>query len=64
MYAFKPQTGEKGWGAVVAKRGINTGVLVNGKTVIVSHGDENLKSTERGGDRGYRRFFEGRHQNV
>ena len=48
MYAIKPQTGEKVWGTVFAKRGINTGVLVNGNTVIVSHGDENLNSTERG----------------
>jgi len=48
VYAIKPQTGEKVWGTVLAKRGINTGVLVNGNTVIVSHGDENLNSTERG----------------
>ncbi len=48
VYAIKPQTGEKIWGSVLAKRGINTGVLVNGSTVIVSHGDENLNSTERG----------------
>jgi outer membrane protein assembly factor BamB len=47
-YALKPQTGEKVWGMVVAKRGLNTGVVVNGNTVIISHGDENLDSTERG----------------
>jgi outer membrane protein assembly factor BamB len=48
VYAIKPQTGEKLWGKVVAKRGLNTGVVVNGDTVIFSHGDENLDSTERG----------------
>src|SRR5580698_9574903 len=48
VYAMKPQTGEKVWGMVIAKRGINTGLVVNGNTVIVSHGDENLESTEEG----------------
>ncbi|MBZ5604905.1 MAG: PQQ-binding-like beta-propeller repeat protein [Acidobacteriia bacterium] len=48
VYAIKPQTGEKVWGMVVAKRGLNTGVVVNGNTVMFSHGDENLDSTERG----------------
>jgi outer membrane protein assembly factor BamB len=47
-YALKPQTGEKVWGKVIAKRGLNTGVVVNGNTVIISHGDENLDSTEEG----------------
>lgn len=48
VYAVKPQTGEKVWGKVVAKRGLNTCVVINGNTVIISHGDENLDSTERG----------------
>lgn len=48
VYAMKPETGEKVWGMVVAKRGLNTGVVVSGSTVIVSHGDENLDSTEEG----------------
>jgi outer membrane protein assembly factor BamB len=48
VYAIKPQTGEKIWGTVIAKRGINTGVAVNGKNVIVSHGDENLDTNEMG----------------
>jgi outer membrane protein assembly factor BamB len=48
VYAMKPGTGEKVWGKVLAKRGLNTGVVVSGNTVIVSHGDENLDSTERG----------------
>ncbi len=48
IYAMKPQTGEKVWGMVIAKRGINTGLVVSGNTVIVSHGDENLDSTDEG----------------
>jgi outer membrane protein assembly factor BamB len=48
VYAIKPQTGEKIWGTVIAKRGINTGVAVNGNNVIVSHGDENLDTSEMG----------------
>jgi outer membrane protein assembly factor BamB len=48
IYAMKPATGEKVWGTVIAKRGINTGVAINGSTVIVSHGDENLDSSEMG----------------
>ena len=42
IHAIKPQTGEKVWSFVAAKRAINTGVVVKGTTVIVSHGDENL----------------------
>jgi outer membrane protein assembly factor BamB len=48
VYAMKPQTGEKVWGTVIAKRAINTGVAVSGSTVIISHGDENLDVNELG----------------
>ncbi len=48
VHAIKPQTGEKVWSFMAAKRAINTGVVVNGSTVIVSHGDENLNSPELG----------------
>src|SRR3954463_9430775 len=48
VYALKPQTGEKVWGTVIAKRAINTGVVVVGNDVIVSHGDENLDVAELG----------------
>lgn len=48
VYAMKPQTGEKVWGTVIAKRAINTGVVVVGNDVIVSHGDENLDVPELG----------------
>jgi outer membrane protein assembly factor BamB len=48
VHAIKPQTGEKVWSFVASKRAINTGVAVKGKTVIVSHGDENLDTSELG----------------
>ena len=48
VHAIKPQTGEKVWSFIAAKRAINTGVVVNGNNVIVSHGDENLDSSELG----------------
>jgi len=48
VYAMKPQTGEKVWGTVIAKRAINTGAVVSGNTVIISHGDENLDVPELG----------------
>ena len=48
IHAIKPQTGEKVWSFVASKRAINTGVAVNGSTVLVSHGDENLDTTALG----------------
>src|SRR3989441_347002 len=48
IHAMKPQTGEKVWSFAAAKRAINTGVVVKGSTVIVSHGDENIDLAERG----------------
>ena len=48
VYAMKPQTGEKVWGTVIAKRAINTGVVVVGNDVIVTHGDENIDVPELG----------------
>jgi len=48
VHAIKPQTGEKVWSFVAAKRAVNTGVVVSGTTVIVSHGDENIESNELG----------------
>jgi outer membrane protein assembly factor BamB len=48
VHAIKPQTGEKVWSFVAAKRAINTAVAVSGSTVIISHGDENLDTSELG----------------
>ena len=48
VHAIKPQTGEKVWSFPVSKRAINTGVVVRGNDVFVSHGDENLEGNELG----------------
>jgi outer membrane protein assembly factor BamB len=48
FHAVKPQTGERIWSFVASKRSINTGVAVKGSSVIVSHGDENLDTSELG----------------
>ena len=48
IHAIKPQTGEKVWSFIAAKRAINTGVVVKDNTVYVSHGDENLTGNELG----------------
>jgi outer membrane protein assembly factor BamB len=48
VHAMKPQTGEKVWSFIAAKRAVNTGVVVKGTSVIVSHGDENLDTSELG----------------
>ena len=46
--AMKPQTGEPVWKLVVAKRGMNTGILVRNDIAFLSHGDENLDINEMG----------------
>jgi outer membrane protein assembly factor BamB len=48
VHAIKVQTGEKVWSFAATKRAINTGVVVSGNTVFVSHGDENLDGTQLG----------------
>jgi outer membrane protein assembly factor BamB len=48
VHAIKPQTGERIWSYIASKRAINTGVAVSGSTVLVSHGDENLDTSELG----------------
>src|SRR5437762_3720293 len=48
VHAIKPQTGERVWSFVAAKRAVNTGVVVKGSDVIVSHGDENFDTSELG----------------
>ncbi len=42
VHAFQPQTGERIWSYVAAKRAVNTGVAVSGTSVFLSHGDENV----------------------
>ena len=46
--ALKPQTGEPVWNLVIAKRGLNTGIVVSGKYAILSHSEENLDTNEMG----------------
>jgi outer membrane protein assembly factor BamB len=46
--AIKPQTGERVWNFTASKRAINTGAVVKGNSVIVSHGDENLDTGDLG----------------
>lgn len=48
VHAIKPQTGESVWRYEISKRGINTGAVLLGTTVFVSHGEENLDSSEMG----------------
>jgi len=48
IHAIRPQTGEKVWSFVAAKRAINTGVAVQGNSVLISHGDENLDTNVMG----------------
>src|SRR6476661_2143510 len=46
--AMKAQTGEPVWNLVMAKRGLNTGLVFNGNTAIASHSEENLDTVEMG----------------
>jgi outer membrane protein assembly factor BamB len=46
--AMKPETGEPVWNLVIAKRGLNTGIVVQGNYAILSHSEENLDSNEMG----------------
>ena len=48
VHSMKPQTGEKIWSYIATKRAINTGVIVAGTDVLISHGDENLDTSTMG----------------
>lgn len=48
VHALKVWTGESVWKYEISKRGVNTGVALNGTTAIVSHSEENLDSSEMG----------------
>jgi len=47
-HAIKAQTGEALWRFDVSKRGLNAGVVVNGKTAYITHSEENLDTNEMG----------------
>ena len=48
VHAIQPQTGVPAWRYEISKRGINTGVVINGNTAYVSHSEENLDTSEMG----------------
>jgi outer membrane protein assembly factor BamB len=48
VHAIQPLTGKVVWSFPMARRAINTGVVVAGNRVFVSHGDENLEGNELG----------------
>jgi len=48
VHAIKVWTGEPVWKYVISKRGVNTGVALNGTTAIVTHSEENLDTSEMG----------------
>jgi outer membrane protein assembly factor BamB len=48
VHALKVQTGEPVWKYEISKRGINTGAVMVGRNVIVSHGEENMDTSKMG----------------
>ena len=48
VHAVKIATGEPVWHFLMSKRAINTAPVLNGTTVIASHGQENLEGNEMG----------------
>jgi outer membrane protein assembly factor BamB len=48
VHAIKVWTGEPVWKFYMSKRGVNTGVVLNGTTAIVTHSEENLDTSEMG----------------
>ncbi|HSF42294.1 MAG TPA: PQQ-binding-like beta-propeller repeat protein [Thermoanaerobaculia bacterium] len=45
IYALDARTGEKVWGFLLSKGGINTTVAVNGTTVYAAHSEENVDNS-------------------
>src|SRR5262245_46509024 len=48
VHAIRVNTGEPVWRYYMSKRGVNSGVVVSGTNVIVSHSEENLDTSEMG----------------
>jgi outer membrane protein assembly factor BamB len=48
LYALKARTGEKVWGFMASKRGLNSTPVVEGYRVYITHSEENLDSTLMG----------------
>jgi outer membrane protein assembly factor BamB len=47
-HAFNARTGEHIWRFAMSKRGLNTGILADGDTVYLSHGEENIADSTMG----------------
>ena len=45
LYAVKARTGEKVWGFMASKRGLNASPVVDGYRVYITHSEENYDST-------------------
>lgn len=48
IHAFNARTGEKIWGFRMSKRGLNASTVVDGDLVYISHGEDNIDSTDFG----------------
>ncbi len=48
MHAVKAATGEPVWHYDVSKRGLNTGAIMFGSDVLITHSEENLDTSEMG----------------
>ena len=48
FHALEPSTGASVWRFPMSKRGVNSGALVIGDLVVVSHGEENIDSSVMG----------------
>ncbi len=48
IYAMQARTGKKVWGFQMSKRGLNTTPVVEGNLVYISHGEDNIDTTEFG----------------
>jgi outer membrane protein assembly factor BamB len=48
LYAIKARTGEKVWGVLLSKRGLNVSPVAHGNLVYVAHSEENLGTNVQG----------------
>ena len=48
VYGMNARTGEKLWGMMMSKRGLNTTAVADGNLVFIGHGEDNIDTTEFG----------------
>ena len=48
VYAMQARTGKKVWEFKMSQRGLNTTLVVHGKYIYISHGEDNIDNTEFG----------------